>query len=110
MKKDPQIYLQDIITSIHDIEIFIEGMSYAQFSKDKKTLNAVIRSLEVMGEAVKNLPAGFKNKHPEIPWKKIAGMRDKLIHEYFGIDIEIIWQVIEEDIPSIKPKIKKLYL
>jgi uncharacterized protein with HEPN domain len=76
-KRNYQDYLKDILDSINDIE---------EFKKDKKTINAVVRSIEVMGEATKNIPKSLRNKHKEIPWKKIVGMRDKLIHEYFGIE------------------------
>jgi len=71
----------------------------------KKTINAVIRSVEVIGEATKKIPKSTKEKYPNIPWKKMSGMRDKLIHEYFGIDIEILWKVALDNVPSLKPTI-----
>jgi uncharacterized protein with HEPN domain len=85
-KRNYQDYLKDILDSINDIEEFIRNMSFEEFKKDKKTINVVVRSIEVMGEATKNIPKSLRNKHKEIPWKKIVGMRDKLIHEYFGIE------------------------
>ncbi len=73
-----------------------------------KTINAVVRSLEVIGEAAKKMPDSMKKKYPEIPWKRMTGMRDKLIHEYFGIDLEIVWEVVNTELPPIKPLIQKV--
>ena len=83
-------------------------MDFEEFIKDKKTINAVIRSLEVMGEAVKKIPSEIRNDYPDIPLNYIAGMRDKLIHEYHGVDLEILWEVIEKEIPPLKPKFEKI--
>lgn len=78
------------------------------FCRDKKTINAVIRSLEIIGEATKKIPQEFRNQYPDIPWKKMTGMRDKLIHDYFGVDLEMIWLVITENLPYLEPNIKQL--
>jgi uncharacterized protein with HEPN domain len=83
-------------------------MSFEDFKRDKKTIYAVVRGIEVMGEAAKKIPKTLKDKYREIPWKKMAGMRDKLIHEYFGVDVEILWKTIKDDIPSIKPLVQEL--
>lgn len=101
-------YVQDILDSINDIENFIKGMNFNDFKNDRKTINAVIRSIEVIGEASKKIPKSIKERHPDIPWKKIAGMRDKLIHEYFGIDLEILWKVAKEEIKKLEPGIKQI--
>jgi uncharacterized protein with HEPN domain len=106
MKRDYRDYIQDICDSINDIENFIKGMDFKEFSRDKKTINAVIRSIEVMGEAAKKIPKSLKDKHSRIPWKKMAGIRDKLIHEYFGIDIEILWKVAREELSPLKSLIQ----
>ncbi|MBO8182557.1 MAG: DUF86 domain-containing protein [Archaeoglobus sp.] len=108
MKRTYRDYLEDILSSIQEIGEFTEGMDFEKFVKDRKTVNAVIRSLEVMGEAVKKIPSDLRNKYPEIPWKYIAGMRDKLIHEYHGVDLEIVWKVVEMEIPPLKPKFEKI--
>ena len=83
-------------------------MNLESFSNDRKTINAVVRSLEVVGEAAKNIPDGVKKKYPDIPWKKMAGMRDKLSHEYFGIDEGIVWKVATEELPPLKKFIQKI--
>ena len=108
MKRTYKDYILDAITSIQEIEEFTKGMRFETFVKDKKTINAVIRSLEVMGEALKKIPLELKEKYPEIPWKYITGMRDKLIHEYHGVDLEIVWEVIKREIPPLKPKFEEL--
>lgn len=102
-------FIKDILDSIVDIAAFVKGETFADFSKDKKTINAVIRSLEIIGEASKNIPAELRKKYSLVPWKKMAGLRDKLIHDYFGIDLEILWQVVEEDIPPLKIPIVKIF-
>mgnify|MGYP001588903647 FL=1 len=91
-KEDRELrdYLNDILEMIGNIRNFTEGISYEELEGDKKTLYAVIRCLEVLGEAVKKIPSYIREEHPEIPWQEIAGMRDKLIHEYFGVDIETV--------------------
>ena len=108
MKRTYRDYILDILTSIQEIEEFVEGMNFEDFVEDRKTVNAVIRSLEVMGEAVKKIPLEIREKYQEIPWKYIAGMRDKLIHEYHGVDLEIVWEVVEKEIPPLKPKFEKI--
>ena len=104
-KREYRDYLQDIYDAVNEVATFIEGMTYEDFLKDKKTINAVIRSIEVIGEASKQLPKAIRDKSPSIPWKKMAGMRDKVIHKYFGVDIEIVWKTAKKQIPALKKKI-----
>ncbi len=110
MSKDYRDYIQDILTSVELINSFIKGLSLNDFKEDVKTSSAVIRQLEVMGEAAKNIPENIKEKYTDIPWKKICGMRDKLIHEYFGVDYEIVWKTIKEKLSPLKPLLEKVKL
>jgi len=106
--RDLRDYINDLVEACEDILSFTEGISYTEFVGDKRTVNAVVRSLEVIGEATKKLPISFRNNYPNMPWKQMAGMRDKLIHEYFGVDKEMLWQVIQRHIPNILPLIKEI--
>lgn len=108
MKKRPEIFIQHILESIEWIGTYAKNMSFAKFKKSTKDQDAIIRRFEIIGEAAKNLPADFKKKHKNIAWDKIAGMRDVLIHHYFGIDLDLVWKTIHEDLPSLKEKLNKL--
>ncbi|OAN46272.1 hypothetical protein A6A03_12905 [Chloroflexus islandicus] len=102
------IYLQDILAAIDSIERFVAGMDLEMFQADDKTSSAVIRKLEIIGEAVKQIPEEIRQQHPQIPWREMAGMRDKLIHFYFGIDYRLVWQTISERIPQVKRDIQQI--
>ena len=108
MKKDPKIFLEHVLESIKEIEKHIKKISKDEFWEDIKTQDAVIRRIEIIGEAVKNLPSEFKRKYPKIEWREITGMRDKLIHEYFGVNIDMVWETIKNDLPELKNKISKI--
>ena len=108
MKREVLDYFQDILDSIEKCEIFLGELSFEEFSRDDKTIYAVIRSLEIIGEAVKNIPDDVKVKYDNIPWKNIAGMRDKLIHGYFGADIFRVWKTAKEEVPLLKPIFTKI--
>jgi uncharacterized protein with HEPN domain len=107
-ERDPVDYLKDILDSIEKVEEFIEGFEFDEFSKDTKTIYAVVRALEILGEATKNLPNSLREKHPEVPWKDMAGFRDKVVHGYFGVDLEVVWHTAVEDAPALKPLITKI--
>lgn len=110
MTKDFGDYIYDILDAINDIEDFIRDMNFEEFQLDKKTINAVIRSLEVVGEAAKRVPDSIRNKYPSVPWRAMSGMRDKLIHQYTSVDLEIVWVVITDDIKPIKPLIQGIII
>ena len=108
VREDPLPFVEDIVIAIDRILTFTSGMTRKDFGADIKTQDAVIRNLEVIGEAVKNLPATFKEQHPEVPWVRMAGMRDKLIHHYFGVSLDITWTTVTEDIPAVRPVLTDL--
>jgi uncharacterized protein with HEPN domain len=102
MKRDARLYLHDIARSIGRIERYVKGLSFAEFSRDEKTRDAVVRNIEIVGEAVRHLPVELKSGHSHIPWAKMVGMRNKVMHEYFGIDNAILWETVRTDIPALK--------
>jgi uncharacterized protein with HEPN domain len=106
-KRDYRLYIDDIIEAIKKTEKFSKGLSFDEFSGDSKTIDATIRNFEIIGEAVKHIPPKIRGKYPDIPWKIMAGMRDKLIHEYFGVDKKVLWKTVKEDLPKIKPLIEE---
>ncbi len=108
MTRHVALYIKDILQNMRDAEQFIEGMTYEQFVNDKKTFNAVVRAIEVIGEAAKNVPPTIRTRYPVIPWKEMAGMRDKVTHFYFGVDREAIWLAVQERIPPLKPTIEQI--
>jgi len=105
--KEPKIYLEHILEAIDKIEEYLGDQDFSQFNQDTKTQDAVIRQFEVIGEAVNQLQADFLSQYPDLPWEKIVAMRNKLIHEYFGVDIEVVWQTIQKRLPELKVVIKK---
>lgn len=108
MKKYHKIFIKDMISSMDSIEEFVKGMTLEQLMKDDKTSSAVIRKFEIIGEAAKHIPETLKDNHTGISWKSMVGMRDRLIHAYFGIDYKLVWSAIKTDIPEVKPKLQKI--
>ena len=101
-------YVDDMLDAISKITTFLSGFDFETFSKDDKTQFAVIRALEIIGEASKKIPDKIKTSYSDIPWREIAGMRDKLIHDYFGVDIDVVWKTALEDIPSVSNLLKQI--
>ena len=102
MPKDSRVYLEDILASIGKIEQYTKGLTQTGFEKDQMVVDAVAKNLEIIGEAVKRLPADLKKANPEIEWKKVAGLRDILIHEYACVDLHIVWDVVTNKLPALK--------
>ncbi len=98
----------DILEAIQRISRYLGGLSYDDFLKDIKTQDAVIRNIEIIGEAAKGATEELRTKHPDIPWKSMAGMRDRLIHHYFGVNLDIVWQVISEELPPLAPELGQI--
>jgi len=107
-KRGIKLYLEDIQDSIRKIEKYARGSDFEKFSRDEQKIDAVVRNLSIIGEAVRNIPKEIKAKNPEVAWNEIKGMRNKVIHEYFGIDDEILWKTIQDDLPIFKKQITKL--
>lgn len=108
MKKDPAVFIGHILESIELIESYSRGKSELDLMNSVGLQDMIVRRIEIIGEAVKNLPDDLKRDHPEIPWRDMAGMRDIVIHQYFGVDLEIVWQVTTKDLPELKAKIRKI--
>jgi len=107
-KRNWKLFVEDILESIGLIESYISNMNFDDFQKDRKTIDAVVRNLEIIGEASRGIPEEIKNNHPEIDWKGIIGLRNRIAHEYFGISVSIVWEIIKSDLPALKEKIKHL--
>jgi uncharacterized protein with HEPN domain len=101
--RDFQVYVEDIIDAIDNIDVYTKAMTYEQFVNDRKTVDAVIRNFEVIGEATKHVPLAVRQKYPKVPWRDMAGMRDKLIHGYFGVQLDVVWKTIKERLPEVRP-------
>ena len=101
-------YVEDILDAMSKAEILLEGFTFEQFEVDFRTNFAVVRALEIVGEATKRLPDSLRQKYPDIPWRGMAGMRDRIIHAYDTVDLEIVWDVVKKDIPEITPRLQKI--
>ncbi len=108
MKRDYRLYIDDVLEAVERIEKYVQGLTFDEFAKDNKTIDAVIRNFEIIGEATKHIPDKVTKAYPDVPWKEMAGMRDKLAHEYFGVVLEIVWETIKERFPILKTTIKEI--
>jgi len=107
-KKDDLVFVEHILDSINAIEDFSKGISREEITSNRLKQSAIVREIEIIGEAVKNISQDLKDKHKEVEWVKIAGTRDKMIHHYFGVNPDIIWAIVKDDLPVLKNKIIKI--
>lgn len=108
MIKDDTIYLRHILDAINQIEEYVSGLNHEAFMSSRLVQDGVIRQFEIIGEATKNLSRDVKERYPDTPWKDMAGMRDKLIHQYFGVDIAAVWETLVQDLPPLKKDISRI--
>ena len=105
MEKDDTVYLRHILDAITTIQEYLQGVNEEKFKATRLLQDGVIRQIEIIGEAIRHMSRNIRKAYPEIPWQDIAGMRDKLIHDYFGVDIEKVWNTAQEDLPSLKEQV-----
>lgn len=108
MPRDSKVYLEDILEATRKVMRYTDGLSKAEFLEDEKTIDAVVRNLEIIGEAVKKLPEDLRAQYSAVEWKKIAGLRDILIHEYFGLDAEIVWDIVRNKVPALDREVRTM--
>ncbi|MGB2896122.1 MAG: DUF86 domain-containing protein [Anaerolineales bacterium] len=107
VEREYRDFIVDMIEAADMVASFIQGMNKEQFLADKKTQFAVVRALEIIGEAAKKVPDSIRSRYPDLPWREISGMRDKLIHDYFGVNNEVVWKTAIEDVPEIAANLKR---
>lgn len=101
-------HLEDILEAVEKARRFTEGMTYEAFAEDEKTTFAVIRALEIIGEATKRISDALRQRYPSVPWRSMAGMRDKLIHDYVNVDLRIVWKTVQEEVPEVHRDVQRI--
>jgi uncharacterized protein with HEPN domain len=107
-KREDHLLLLDMLDAADRMQRYVEGLTAGQFLEDEKTVDAVVRNLEVLGEAANRLSDGFRADHPHVPWRRMIGLRHRIVHEYFGIDLAIVWRILQDDLPSLRQELADL--
>lgn len=107
-KRCPTLVLEDILTAIGKVDRYTRGLDQAGFLSDEKTIDAVVRNLEIIGEASRQLPDDFKRSHSDIPWRPIMGLRNRIVHDYMGVDLQIVWHIIDKELGALEQQIRAL--
>lgn len=105
MPRDYRLYLDDILDAVQKVDTYLKRVTFEQFSEDSMRIDAVIRNLEIIGEATKNIPVDIRSKYPEVEWREMAGFRDIAIHEYFGVSLKVVWAIYQDDLLPLKAQI-----
>lgn len=108
MSRKSELFLKDILSCIKKIKNYVKDLTFEEFLKDEKSIDAVTRNFEIIGEAVSNLPEEFKKKHPQVPWRNIKDLRNSVIHQYWKVDLEIEWEIIQTKLDILKKQIEEL--
>lgn len=108
MKKDDTVYLQHILDAIEQIEEYLKGVSVKRFLQTRLLQDGVVRQLEIIGEASRNLADEFRQTHPEVPWGEIVGLRNRIIHAYFNVNLQIVWEIVQNDLPPLKQQVERI--
>src|SRR5690349_19288731 len=107
-RREPRLLIEDMLAAMRKIDRYTSEMDQDMFRKDEKTVDAVVRNLEVLGEAARHLPENFVARHPDVPWRQVTGLRNRIVHDYFGLDLDIVWQAIRHDLPRLKARLEKV--
>ena len=107
-KRDARLLLQDMLESLEKIERYTAGLTFERFAQDDRTVDAVVRNLEVIGEAARQIPSEVRERYPEVPWRRVIGLRNVVVHEYFVVDVEIVWTVVRQSLPELKEALRRM--
>ena len=107
-KREWKLFVEDLLESIESIEKYVINMDFERFKNDKKTIDAIVRNFEIIGEASKSVPDNIKNEYQDVDWKGMAGMRNRIAHEYFGISLTIVWHIIKQELPRLEKQMKQI--
>ncbi|BBL82788.1 DUF86 domain-containing protein [Thermus thermophilus] len=107
-KRDARLLLQDMLESLEKIDRYTAGLTFERFAQDDRTVDAVVRNLEVIGEAARQIPSEVRERYPEVPWRRVIGLRNVVVHEYFAVDVEIVWTVVRQSLPELKEALRRM--